>query len=44
MAPIPRDGVILFYPYTKAESEALTAATLKSLKTAVAVIKQWFRP
>ncbi len=38
------DVIILFYLYTKAKSETLTAAQLKSLKTAVAVIKQQFRP
>ena len=38
------DMIILFYLYTKAKSETLTAAQLKSLKTAVAVIKQQFRP
>lgn len=36
--------IILFYLYTKSKSEALTAAQLRSLKTAVAVIKQQFRP
>ena len=38
------EGIILFYLYTKAKSETLTAAQLKSLKVAVAVIKQQFRP
>jgi len=38
------DVIILFYLYTKAKSETLTSAQLKSLKTAVAVIKQQFRP
>jgi len=38
------DVIVLFYLYTKAKSETLTAAQLKSLKTAVAVIKQQFRP
>jgi len=38
------DVIILFYLYTKAKSETLTAPQLKSLKTAVAVIKQQFRP
>jgi hypothetical protein len=38
------DVIILFYLYTKAKSETLTAAQLKSLKVAVAVIKQQFRP
>lgn len=38
------DVIILFYLYTKAKSETLTAAQLKSLKAAVAVIKQPFRP
>ena len=38
------DVIILFYLYTKAKSETLSAAQLKSLKTAVAVIKQQFRP
>ncbi len=36
--------IILFYLYTKAKSEPLTAAQLKSLKTAAAVINQPFRP
>ena len=38
------DVIVLFYLYTKAKSETLTAAQLKSLRTAVAVIKQQFRP
>lgn len=36
--------IILFYLYTKAKSETLTVGQLKSLKTAVAVIKKQFRP
>jgi hypothetical protein len=38
------DVIILFYLYTKAKIETLTAPQLKSLKTAVVVIKQQFRP
>jgi hypothetical protein len=40
----PADVIILFYLHTKAKSETLTAAQLKSLKTAVVVIKQQLRP
>ena len=42
----PADVIILFYLYTKAksETETLTAAQLRPLKTAVAVIRQQFRP
>lgn len=38
------DVILLFYRYTKAKRETLTAAQPKSLRTAVAVIKQRFRP
>ena len=38
------DVIILFYLHTKAKSETLTAAQLKSLKTAMVVIKQQLRP
>jgi hypothetical protein len=38
------DVIIFFDLCTKAESKTLTAAQLKFLKTAVAVIKQQFRP
>jgi len=38
------DTILLFYVYTKAKSESLDAAQLKSLRAAVAVIKKEFKP
>lgn len=38
------DTIVLFYVYTKAKSENLTAEQLKRLRNAVAVIKQEFHP
>lgn len=38
------DTIVLFYVYTKAKSENLTADQLKRLRNAVAVIKQEFKP
>src|SRR5688572_26050900 len=38
-----RDTIILFYLYTKAKSENITADQLKRLRTAVTIIKQEFK-
>ena len=38
------DTILFLYMYTKARSENLTAVQLKSLKAAVAIIKQEFKP
>jgi hypothetical protein len=39
-----QDTIVLFYVYTKAKSENLTADQLKRLRNAVALIKQEFKP
>lgn len=36
--------IVFFYVYTKAKTENLSAAQLKRLRAAVAVIKQEFKP
>lgn len=36
--------IVLFYVYTKAKTEDLSAAQLKRLRTAVVVIKREFKP
>ena len=38
------DTIVFFYVYTKAKSENLTPDQLKRLRSAVAVIKQEFKP
>jgi len=40
----PHDLILLFYLYTKSKTENLTAAQLKSLRTAVSVIKKEYIP
>jgi hypothetical protein len=39
-----RDIIVFFYVYTKSESEDLSPDQLKRLRTAVAIIKQEFKP